>query len=486
MLSKSQYIRGLQCSKSLWLYRNRHELRTLPDAKKQAIFNMGHEVGVVAQNLFPDGVGINYSPENIKKNIHDTKELLDKGAMTIYEAAFVYDGALAYIDILHKGTDGWEIYEVKSSTALKDVYLDDAAYQHFVVSGCDLQISKISIVYINNQYSRHGKIEESELFTIADVTEIALQKRSEIISKIRGLENALKGAEPNVKISEHCFKPYECDFKQHCWKHIPTPSVFNLSHMRITKKFQLYDKGIVSFEDIPNLSKLSSAQELQVKAELNNEIFINKENIRNFLESIDGKLGFLDFETFTYAIPYFDNQRPYQQVPFQYSLYISKNGTLEYFDFLAEPGEDPRQKLASQLINDVAICDIILVYNIGFEKRIIHELAAMLPNLRQELHSISDRLVDLMKPFQALDYYRKEMAGSYSIKNVLPALLPDFSYQDLEISDGQLAMQAYLQLKDETDECTKEKTMENLRQYCKLDTLAMAKILAKLQDLIGN
>jgi len=291
--------------------------------------------------------------------------------------------------------------------------------------------------------------------------------------------------EPQIDIGPYCSDPYDCDFADYCWKHIPEKSVFDLNRMRANKKFELYSNGIISFSDIPDNYSLTDAQRMQVEAELKDSSFIDVENIKEFIGSLKEPIGFLDFETFQQAVPDFNNQNPYAQVPFQYSLHILKNSDLRHAEYLGEPEKDPRERFIKQIINDTENIETILVYNMGFEKRILNSLAKIFPEYENEIGEITSRISDLMIPFRDKSYYVASMEGSYSIKKVLPALVPELSYDELEIGDGMAAMRSYVGMIKMTDENQIKKTRKNLLKYCRLDTLAMVEILRKLKSLCG-
>jgi hypothetical protein len=193
----------------------------------------------------------------------------------------------------------------------------------------------------------------------------------------------------------------------------------------------------------------------------------------------------LDFETYTPAVPPYDNTRPYQQLPFQYSLHVKEReqAKLKHFAFLGMPQEDPRRELIERLIVDVGKEGSIIVYNKAFEIHILKELIRDFSEYVSEINSIIERIWDLMIPFQKRYYYAPEMQGSYSIKEVLPALVPDLGYEDLEVSDGSSAMYAFNQLLNEMDKNVINETRESLLKYCKRDTLAMVKILEVLKSV---
>jgi len=490
-LSKSTFIRGLQCEKSLYLYKHFYNLKDDIGPQQQAIFNQGNEVGILAQKLFPNGVDA--SPEShfkMRESVAKTKEFIDNRETIIYEATFQFNGVLAALDILVKDDEGWKAYEVKSSTSISETYLYDAAIQYYTIVNSGIELKDISIVHINNQYVKNGAIDVHELFTIESVYDDVQQLLPNIPNKIERFKNVIgKESIPDIDIGLHCSTPYDCDFKGHCWKHIPEYSIFDISNLWTSKKFDLYNRGIVTLDQIDlEDNPLNSNQQLQVISELNQTSYVDINNISQFLNDLKYPLYFLDFETLGPAIPIYDNSRPYQQLVFQYSLHIQHNkGDLPtHLEYLANasPDEDPRIEFIRQLIENCGTNGDILVYNIGFEKGKLNDLKDLYPQYDYEISSIINRLKDLMIPFQKQWYYTPEMKGSYSIKYVLPALVPELSYQDLEIQEGGTASTVFLQMTKGEFTGDIDKTRHDLLEYCKMDTYAMVKILEKLYEII--
>ncbi|MEJ2596451.1 MAG: DUF2779 domain-containing protein [bacterium] len=258
--------------------------------------------------------------------------------------------------------------------------------------------------------------------------------------------------------------------------------------MKQDKKFELYRNGIVEIKDVPEGFALSSSQQLQVDCEKNGAEIVSKAEIRAFLESLQYPLRFLDFETFNPAVPMFDHSRPYQQIPFQYSMHIQRfsGGDITHVDFLAETAGDPCVPFIEQLLADAGNHGHILVYNKAFEESRLRELASDFPQFETAIQLLLERIIDLMEVFSRKQLYTPEMQGSYSIKSVLPALVPGFSYEGLEIADGGTASLAFHALYRETDLVKIAGTRENLRAYCSMDTLAMVEILKKLEEKAGN
>jgi hypothetical protein len=488
VLSKSTFIKGMQCHKAFYLNKHHKELKEEVSAAQEAIFTQGTSVGELATQLFPGGVDC--TPESFydfHAAVIRTQEEIKKGTKIIYEAAFQYNGVLAALDILVKDKNGWKAYEVKSSTSISEAYHLDATIQYYAITNSGIELKDISIVYINNEYEKNGPIDVNQLFTIESVKEVVLKLLPGIPNKVAALKKVLLQKDiPTVDIGPHCSDPYGCDFAGHCWKHIPDYSIFNISRLTSDKKFEFYKKGIVSFNDIPDDAALNENQWMQVTSELNNETHSDKKKIREFVNDLHYPLYFMDFETFSTAVPIFDKSKPYQQLVFQYSLHIKSaaNGELIHKEFLAETnGNDPRIPFIEKLIADCGTKGDILVYNIGFERGKLNDLALIFPKYSAGINKIIERLKDLMVPFQQRWYYSPAMQGSYSIKKVLPALVPELSYDDLNISEGGTASNTFAAMLMGEFEGDVALTRKDLLEYCKLDTLAMVEILNKLNTV---
>jgi len=483
-LSKSKYVKGLQCHKALWLQKNNPELRAATDEQTESIFQTGDSVGKVAKALFPEGEEVVFNPSDFSSMIEQTKGLIASGTKVIYEATFSAKGIFAMADILVKNGDSWDIYEVKSSTKVKEYHLDDASIQWYAL--CDtLRLNRAYIVHINNTYVREGELDIEALFTKIDITDRVQERQFSIESNLRQMQEMLAKDMPDIDIGAHCVNPHVCDFHGHCWKHIPTPSVFNLYRMAGAKKFELYYKGMMHYHDIPNEMRLSVTQALQVATSQTKEPHIDKPIITAFLETISYPINFFDFESFQNAIPRFEGQRAYEQMPFQYSLHIlHKDGKMEHKEFLGDENSDPREALIKQMLEDITPTGSIVAYNQGFEKNVIKDLALFNPHFAEVLLALNERFVDLIVPFRTRGYYHPDFNGSFSLKSVLPAMFPDdveLDYKGLEIKNGSMAMDTFANLHLLKDKSQREKIREDLLAYCKLDTLAMVRIFQKLQ-----
>lgn len=487
LLSKSSFIRGVQCEKHLYLYKYHYnEMDQLSEMQK-AIFKRGTDVGKLAQQLFPKG--IDASPKSqfeYDKAVVETKKLIDQNQKVIYEASFNFSDVLAVADILVNEKSGLKIYEVKSSTSISETYIRDAALQYWVISNSGYRVKDFSITYINNQYIRKGNLDINELFVTESVLKLILPLQKWVEENVERFKKVLnKKTIPKIDIGEHCYDPYTCGFYEYCRKHIPDNSIFDLSGVHLNKKYDLYREGIIKLEDIPDDAKLSQTAKLQVEVYKSKKDIVDKKAIKEFLSDLSYPLYFMDFETFQPAVPMFDNSKPYMQIPFQYSLHYKKNkkSSVEHYEFLAETGNDPRKKFIENLLRDTKGEGDILTYNKSFEVLRLKEIAEAFPKYKKQIEERINRVKDLMLPFQKKYYYSYKMQGSYSIKYVLPALIPELNYKDLEINEGGLASIAFESLFYETDLMRIADTRTNLLEYCKLDTLAMVRLLEKLENL---
>ncbi len=489
-LSKSKYTRALQCPKMLWMDMYMPE-KAEQDGNTDAVFETGNEVGDLARQYFGEYVLVDFD-KGLQFMLEETQKYINENAKNIAEASFSYNGNFCSVDILHKNPYGWDIVEVKSSTWVHSVYLDDMAYQFYVLKKCGINVTGVYNMHLNSDYTRQGDLDLQQLFKIEDCTETVLEKQRTIESNINGIRKYMALAddfEPERDLGIYCYEPYPCVYYSYCSRHLPELSVFNIRNFSKKKKFDLYNKGIVSFDDIiKKKPKLSSKQWLQVDTAVNHYVpHIDKLGIKSCIEQYTYPLYYLDFETYQPSIPEYDGEKPYMQIPFQYSLHIQKEkgGELEHREHLGVAGTDTRRALAEQLCNDIPMNVCSLAYNMKFEKMIIRQLAEQYPDLAEHLMNIHDNMQDLMIPFKEKYYYSEALEGSYSIKYVLPALCPDdpeLDYHNLEgIHNGGEAMAAFPDLPNHTPE-EQEIIRKNLLAYCGLDTLAMVKVLEKLYE----
>ena len=496
-LSKSKYKQYWQCPKMLWMDTYQKEWKK-QDANAEQRLKEGREVGALARGIFGEYVEtISYTTDgrlDLDSLLKNTQKYLAQGKENICEAAFVYQHCYCAVDILHRTEQGYDIYEVKASTSLEEEYIVECAYQKWVVENAGIHVGKVFVVYINNQYVRNGEVDLHQLLKIQEVTDFLSPYLVSMDEKVKkAIQYISKKEEPQMDIGAQCFKPDLCTYWDYCSKGLPKPNIFDLYRMQKRKAVNFYEKGIVTFSDI--LEKeiaLNSIQQKQVHAEVFHlPTHVNKNGIKTFLNQLSYPLYFLDFESFQSYIPLYDGIKPYQQVPFQYSLhYIEKeNGVLQHKEFLADENEDPRRTLAEQLIKDIPPHACVLAYNKSFECMIIKQLAETFFDLKKQLLNIRGKIYDLLDVFRDGFVYDQAMNGSLSIKSVLPAMFPnhpELNYHNLDnVHNGTEATATFLSLKS-LEKSKRDELRRSLLAYCHLDTLAMVRLWQRLQELVQS
>lgn len=481
MLSKSKVVLGLQCPKALYLSVHQPKLADEVSDSQQMIFDQGHEVGLLAQTYYPGGVLIDAPYYDSPLALKQTQDAIAAGTNTIYEATFTYENVLVKIDILHRKSikHAWEIVEVKSSTQVKDVHFADAAIQAWVFRGAGFKLKSVSIMTINNQCV-HPDL--SNLFNASDVTKETDAFCADIPKTVAKFKKLLASGEaPKTDIGPHCDDPYGCGFKTHCWSasKIPDVSVFDIPRLSAAAKWESYRAGKADLKAL-DPDDFNVTQSRMITCTVGKKRFVDSSNIKKAMTEWEYPLSYLDFETIGYAIPRHKGQRPYQQMPFQFSCHIRKTpkGKLEHFEYLHSTDTDPREDISRALVELVPKSGSVVAYNMGFESGVLKTFADQFPKYRKSLLSIVDRLVDPLPVFRS-SVYDPGFRGSFSIKNVAPALLGESaSYDEMEVGGGTEAQSAYMEMiNPATQETRKEKLRKGLIEYCTKDTKGMVDLV---------
>ena len=478
-LSKSKYQSGLQCKKKLWLEINDREKASPLSKAVERIFEQGTEVGIEARKRFPGGLLIEYDRTNPSSSVDKTQEAIKDGAEVLFEGAFIFDDVLVLADVLLKNNDNsWDFIEVKSTTKVKAQHIPDLAIQKYVIEGAGLIINKTNLMYLN---SRCVYPNFDNLFVIEDVSQQVADLSESVPNNVMGFKEVIsEEAEPDTAIGPQCNDPYECSFKEYCWEFAGNRAVFDIPGLNKNKKVILQDKGILTLEQLPKDFPLSDTQWDYVHRILNKDTYIDIEGIREKLNELEYPIHFLDFETYNPAIPYFDGMSPYNQFPFQYSCHVlGENGELDHYEYLHTENTDPRKPLAEMLLSSISGAGSVVAYFAGFEKSILENLCECFPEYSAKLQSIIDRLWDQLIIFK---YHYKHYAfgGTNSLKSVLPVVVPELSYEDLEVQGGTDAQAVWDEMINTDDEKQKERMIKELKEYCRMDTLAMVEIHKKL------
>ena len=475
-LSKSKLMSARQCLKRLYLEVHRPEL-IVYSSQTEAAFNTGNAVGDIAHRIYgnENAVVIPYEG-GMSHAIRKTARLVGEGPQyPIFEATFQHGGVLVRVDALLPDGDAWRMVEVKASTSVKDEHVFDCAAQRWVFEGLGHSLTGIALAHVDNTFVYEGDSDFNGLLMESEMTASTDTLLPGVPEWIAAARQAASGAEPAIGVGAQCFKPYECPFVGHCWPQKPEYPVQGLGGDR-AKLGELIAEGIEDIRDVP-ANRLTEKQQWiqQVTRSGTAELL---PGARAFVESLEYPRYYLDFETIMPPIPIWAGTRPYQTLPIQWSChYAPKPGTLEHAEFLDLSGYPPMRMLAESLIRVLGTAGPVLMYT-SYERTVINNLIDRFPDLEAPLQAVVDRLVDLHPPTQQF-YYHPAMAGSWSLKAVLPTIAPDMQYSELdEIQEGTAASKGYLEaIFTETSEQRKVELEQQLLRYCKFDTEAMVRLV---------
>lgn len=486
-ISKSQYLKGLQCPKALWLYRNRKDLKPDIAADQQALFDAGETIGKLAMRYFGDeGIEVKNDYWDIQGAIDTTKTLIAQGKKVIFEATAMHpvNGGYSRIDALRKveNTDQWDMIEVKSSTQVKEYHIEDMSFQYHVFSAAGYNIRKCYMMLLDSDYVRNGDLDPTQLFKLEDISDDVFARQA-LVEDVAGQLGYIveRIDEPVVDIGARCSAPFDCEYKGYCWANVPDYSIFNIFQAKKAEELmRTYGPHI---ENLPDTIRPNGAKYLDLESYLSGKIIHDAASIVEFIKGIQYPLYFLDYETLMPSIPVFDGTRPFQQIPFQFSVHVQKHegATLGHSEYLHKERTDPRSNFASELVRLCGSEGTVIVYNQAFEITRNKELARDFPLYAEAIAKINDRIIDLLIPFRQRWLYHPDQKGSASIKAVLPAFT-DLKYDDLEISNGGEAMTRYTAFMNGDLEPEQLPDLwKDLSAYCGQDTYAMVLLLDVLR-----
>ena len=482
-LSKSRFAAGVQCHKLLWW--KVHEpgaVELQPDKVLQDRFDQGTQVGVLARGRFPGGVLIDLPHNAVEQRIQRTREALEQRVLVIFEASFVADNTYVAVDILERQRKGFRLIEVKSSSSQKDEHIPDAAVQVHVAQQSGIDVRVVEIMHLNKEF-RHPDV--GDLFENADVTTPVDEMLPGIAAEIEAQLEVLHGPLPDVAIGVHCFEPRECPFRERCWPEAPD-HIIKLYNVGPKKACDYMLTGVHRIPDIPPTQKLPAAAKRQIRSMKANRLIVEP-GLAAALGPFQGKLGFLDFETISRAVPVWPGMAPWEQAAAQFSYHEAQaNGTYSHVGYLAEGSHDARPELARAMLEATAGAERVVMYT-PFERTRIRSLQKSEPDLAAGLKELEDKLIDL-HPLIRDHVYHPEFRGSFSLKYVLNPLVPELTYDDLVIVDGlvasvEIARLLFVAQKISPEE--RDRVRKDLLDYCERDTWAMVKLLERLRGLAG-
>jgi Domain of unknown function(DUF2779) len=483
-LSKSRYMSGLQCPKMLWWRVHEPDAPELTaDEGLQAILTRGQRIGELARAQVPSGVLIDLPHHEFEGRVAATAKALADGAPAVYEASFLGDGVFVAVDILERRRNGFVLVEVKSTLDVKEEHLPDVAVQMHVVRSAGLTVKRAEVMHLNRE-CRYPDL--SNLFVRENVTSLVRSALHAVPKQVTSLMATLAGPLPEVPTGPHCSAPYACPFLERCWPPLPEDHVSTLYRIRATKVVKLLADGIKTLHDLPVDFAASGPALRQIRSIKAGEVIIER-GLHRDLARLKPPIAFLDFETISPAVPVWPGCRPYEQVPVQFSCHVLGPGALEHHEWLAEGPNDPREEFARKVISACAGAKTVVAYNAPFECRCIDALADSLPHLRADLKALSEQMQDLL-PIVRDHVYHPDFGGSFSLKDVLPALVPGLGYDDLEIQDGSsasTALEALLLDSDALSSTERQALRSDLLRYCERDTLAMVRLHERLRILAG-
>lgn len=484
-MSKSKFCAGVQCMKRLYLQVHQPELAAEPDAAAGAIIEQGHEVGLLARQLFPGGVEV--CERSLDQAIRTTRELVANPEIpAIFEGVFEDAGVLVRVDVLHRRRDGrWRLVEVKSSTQVKEVHLDDVGIQARVVSRSGVDLATICLAHINRNYVFDGEnIDVRRFFRIRNLTRKVQRLQPKLTFQLRAEFTVLSQPQaPQIAPGRHCVAPITCEFYDRCNPPRPDDHIGYLPRIQASAMEELEELGIASIREIPDDFELTEVQRRAATCVQTGQPWFNPE-LGVVLETLRYPLYFADFESVNPAVPRFPGMRPYDQLPFQWSVHVQRQpgAAPEHFEFLATDASDPRREFISSLCRALGESGSIVVYS-SFESQRLSDLASWLPDFADRITALQGRLFDLL-PIVREHTYHPAYAGSYSIKSVLPALVPNMTYDGMQIANGQqagLAWEALVRGNMDVDE--RERIEKALLDYCGQDTLGLVRLLQALHFL---
>lgn len=494
-LTKTDFLIYKDCAKNAWLKVHKPNIYFAEPLSvfDQGIIETGNEVDELARDLFPNGVLL-----TDRNDIEETKRLIENRTPIIYQPIFETNLYKIICDILvwNPDTNLYDLYEVKASNsgenkkAKDELYSTDLAFQYVVLNELKIPIGRLFLIRLNNEYVRGRNLEIHQLFTKEDFTERVMN----IVASVSGeMKIAQDFISQEIELPGSCTcitrgRSAHCTTFSHSNPDVPEYSVHDISRIGQSKKKleELVDSRIFSLNDIPKEFKLSDKQRNQVDATQSGKVFIDTQEIKNFLEKISTPISFFDYETFPAAIPRFPGYSPYNQIPFQFSLHVfnPEDDILSHAEFIFTENKNPDEALINALRKHFPSTGSILVWYKPFEMGRNKELAGRNPDHREFLEDLNNRIVDLRDIFTEQHFIHPDFKGKTSIKYVLPVIAPELSYKELDIQEGATASDTWNKIvSKKLNEKEIIEKIAHLCTYCKRDTFAMLAIWKHLKNL---
>lgn len=483
-ISKTSFLKFDQCPKAFFLYKKFPHFRDPITKERQLTFNRGHAVGYAAQQLFPGGIDVAKETANLQEAAALTQELVQKKHPVIYEATFVFNNVLVMVDLLRFHDDAWEAYEVKSSLKITDTYVKDACLQYYVLKNSLDTLRDFFLVNLNSDYVLGDVLDYKTLFKRRSILKDGEKNLHFFEEQVTKMELVLeRNAIPDVPIGRHCFSPYACDFMGTCWKGLDnTLSIFNIGKISKDQLFEWYAKGLGTIDKLlPSGEEMKAETAIQARATMDHKEYIDVKAVKQFLKNIRPKHCFLDMEIWSPAIPYYKGTRPFEQIPFLFSVCHGSEDAPVFDTYMKPISRDNREEFMWELIKATQRFDHVIVFDKNLEVHIIDQLIALFPHLKKQAEALKEKIVDISLLVTNFHYYHPKFKGNFSLKAV-SEIFGASEYKQHDISSGLIAMNAYESLLNEENPILAETIRQQLTDYCNLDTLTCMSFLNYLDD----
>ena len=420
ILSKSTYIKGEQCPKSLYMYKKHPYLRDKLSIEQRAKFKRGTDVGVLARTHFEGGVNMTpTTPALFGKMFEQTMQNLNNPNINVmYEAIFIYNDTLIMLDILVRDGDKWRAIEVKSSLSLSETYYKDAALQYYVMNGCNVKISDMQLMYINENYIKNGDLDLNNLFVFKSVKEYEEQQLDIIDKKVNEFKNVVSLSNaPRISIGTQCFTPYKCEFLGHCWKKVENDSFLHTNALNDKELFSLYNSGIQDNRSFKKLLDPFSLETNQIDALEQNTFYVNYKKFYDLIGERTDSIAFLNLLFYRPAIPLLDGHKPYQEIILAFSILSNENNKTIEWNCL-----DDYSKMEEGLK--------ILTEELKRYKKVVY-FSPQNINLMMQRYNIIEskdvlfKIINLKDVLKNSDFFNNKTKYDFSLKTIYEGLFPD-------------------------------------------------------------
>ena len=473
-LTKARFLSGLQCHKRLWFEIH----QPLAESAEPSIAILqGRALDEVVQGLHPGAV-ISRT-KGMPSAIAETKRVMAQGsraASLLYQAAFRAGDLAVVADVLRRRGAEFELIEVKAATEVKGTHLPDAAFQALVLQRAKIPLGRVLLGLVDNRFILRRPGDYQGLLAEVEITESVQEYLPEAAARALEFQGVMADESmPSIVVGPHCLSPHECPFLTRCTAGRDTPEypvdVLPRGGQTVAA---LLAEGYRDLRDVPAKRLTDDIHRRVFDATCSGLAFFDLGATAE-LRQLGSPFAYLDFETISFSVPEVIGTRPYEQLPFQWSVHVEDSpGDVRHAEYLAIESFGDFEALADALIAALPAEGPIFAYNANFEAGVLHRLAELLPARAAALRAVAERLFDLL-PIARAAYYHRDMRGSWSIKSVMPTIDGGLDYEHLDlVRDGDGAQRAFLELRGARVPTERAQALRGaLLQYCRHDTWVM-------------